>query len=101
MAAIWHDTPAGPFGPWVPPGEYVVKLTVGGQSQTQPITVKMDPRVPTPREGLEQQSIMSMQCYEGMLDARTATAQIQKLRNQVPALNEQLRQAGLPVLNLD
>ena len=32
MAAIWHDTPAGPSGPWVPPGEYVVKLTVNGQS---------------------------------------------------------------------
>jgi hypothetical protein len=86
MAAIYHDTAVGPFGPWVPPGAYVVKLTVNGQSQTQPITVKMDPRVPTSTEGLAQQSILSMQCYHGVRDARTATAQIQKLRGQIQAL---------------
>jgi hypothetical protein len=31
--------------PWVAPGGYSVRLTVNGKSQTQPITVKMDPRV--------------------------------------------------------
>ncbi len=31
--------------PWVAPGIYTVRLTANGQSQTQPITVKMDPRV--------------------------------------------------------
>jgi hypothetical protein len=86
MAAIYHDTAVGPFGPWVPPGEYVVKLTVNGQSQTQPIRVKMDPRVMTSRQELEQQSVLTMQCYNGVVDARTATADGQKLRTQIQGL---------------
>jgi hypothetical protein len=31
--------------PWVAPGAYKVRLTANGQTSTQPITVKMDPRV--------------------------------------------------------
>ena len=43
--AVPHRTYAGVASPWVAPGTYSVRLTVGGQSQTQPIVVKMDPRV--------------------------------------------------------
>ena len=35
----------GGRGPTVLPGNYTVKLTVNGKSYTQPLTVKMDPRV--------------------------------------------------------
>ena len=31
--------------PWVAPGAYTVRLTAGGKTMTQPITIKMDPRV--------------------------------------------------------
>lgn len=31
--------------PWVAPGPYTVRLTVDGQAMTQPIVVKLDPRV--------------------------------------------------------
>ena len=31
--------------PWVAPGTYSVRLTANGKSLTQPITIKMDPRV--------------------------------------------------------
>ena len=31
--------------PWVAPGVYTVRLTANGQTLTQPITIKMDPRV--------------------------------------------------------
>ena len=34
--------------PWAPPGQYTVRLTVNGTRYTQPITVRMDPRVKTP-----------------------------------------------------
>ena len=44
-AAVPHRTYPTVNSPWVPPGVYTVRLTVAGQSQTQPITVKMDPRV--------------------------------------------------------
>ena len=43
--AVPHRTYPGVNSPWVAPGTYSVRLTANGQSQTQPITVKMDPRV--------------------------------------------------------
>jgi len=43
--AVPHRTYGGVNSPWVAPGTYTVRLTVDGKSQTQPITVKMDPRV--------------------------------------------------------
>lgn len=37
------------------PGVFTVKLTTGGKTYTQPLTIKMDPRVKTPLAGLEEQ----------------------------------------------
>jgi photosystem II stability/assembly factor-like uncharacterized protein len=55
ISAIYRDTPRYPLGALAVPGEYSVKLTVNGKSYTQPLTVKMDPRVKTPLAGFEQQ----------------------------------------------
>ncbi len=44
MRAIYRDTP-GPQGPMVPAGDYMVKLTVDGQTYAQPLTVRPDPRL--------------------------------------------------------
>ena len=43
ISAIYQDTP-GTQGEWMPPGSYLVKLTVDGRTYTQPLTVKPDPR---------------------------------------------------------
>ncbi|MGD0669202.1 MAG: glycoside hydrolase [Bryobacteraceae bacterium] len=43
ISAIDHDTPERQ-GAWLPPGVYMVKLTVDGRSYTQPLVVKPDPR---------------------------------------------------------
>jgi hypothetical protein len=43
--AVPHRTYPGVNSPWVAPGVYSVRLTVNGQSLTQPITIAMDPRV--------------------------------------------------------
>ncbi len=43
ISAVYMDTPTGE-GAWMPAGSYTVKLTVNGQSYTQPLTVKPDPR---------------------------------------------------------
>ena len=43
ISAIVHDTPWGQ-GEWMPPGAYIVTLTVNGQSYAQPLIVKPDPR---------------------------------------------------------
>jgi hypothetical protein len=44
-AAVPHRTYAGVNSPWAAPGTYSVRLTANGQTLTQPITIKMDPRV--------------------------------------------------------
>jgi hypothetical protein len=43
--AVPHRTYPGVNSPWAAPGAYSVRLTADGQSQTQPIVIKMDPRV--------------------------------------------------------
>jgi hypothetical protein len=43
--AVPHRTYPGVNSPWVAPGFYTVRLTVNGKSYTQPIAIKMDPRV--------------------------------------------------------
>jgi hypothetical protein len=43
--AVPHRTYPGVVSPWVAPGVYTVRLTAGGQTQSQPITIVMDPRV--------------------------------------------------------
>ena len=44
-AAVPHRTYPGVNSPWVPPGSYTVRLIANGKTMTQPIVVKMDPRV--------------------------------------------------------
>src|SRR5262249_62336023 len=59
IAAVPFNTVPAPSAPWVAAGTYTVKLTVDGKSYTQPLTVKMDPRVKTPPLGLQQQFTLS------------------------------------------
>ena len=47
IAALPGDTPALPLGPQVVPGAYQVRLSVGERVLTQPLVVRMDPRVKT------------------------------------------------------
>ena len=43
--AVPHRTYSNVNSPWVAPGTYAVRLTANGQTLTQPIVVKLDPRV--------------------------------------------------------
>jgi photosystem II stability/assembly factor-like uncharacterized protein len=92
IAAVYRDTPPEPHGPFVLPGLYSVRLTVGDKSYTQPLTVRLDPRVTTPRVGLEQQFALSMQCYDGMRQAREVTGQVRRLREQLRGVREKAGQ---------
>src|SRR5439155_1392976 len=55
ISAIPGDTPRDPRGPWVLPGSYTVRLTVDGMTLTQPLAVRMDPRLRPGPGALEQQ----------------------------------------------
>ncbi len=80
MTAVYRDTPSEPHGPWVMPGAYVVRLTVGGKTHDRPMFVKMDPRVKTSANDLMKQFDLSMQCYEGAKQARAALAEVRQFR---------------------
>jgi photosystem II stability/assembly factor-like uncharacterized protein len=72
IAAVVHNTPRVPMGPWAPPGRYTVRLTVDGRTFTEPLVVRMDPRVTTPPDGLAQQFELSRQLVDGMRRAYDA-----------------------------
>jgi photosystem II stability/assembly factor-like uncharacterized protein len=95
MAAVYGDTPAEPRGPLALPGNYTVRLMVNGQSYTQPLTVKMDPRVRTPPDGLAQQFTLSMECCEGIRQSRQALEEVRKLRSQLKGLQERPEKGAL------
>ena len=64
MTAIFQKTAPHPTGPWAPPGNYSLVLTAGGKSLTQPLTLKMDPRVKASSADLAKQFELSKALYE-------------------------------------
>ncbi len=82
IAAIFHDTPQYPLGPWVMPGEYTVKLTVDGKFYTQPVTVKMDPRNKTGLPGLTQQFTLATRAWAAINEDYAAIQEIRQMRAQ-------------------
>ena len=60
IAAVLTDgTPAQPLGPFVLPGPYSVTLEVDGKRHSQPLEVRLDPRVSVSPEGLAEQLALS------------------------------------------
>ena len=83
MAAIFQDTPAGSRGPWVPPGNYTVRLTVNGQSQDRQIEVRIDPRVTTPKSGIDMQSKIAVGSYQALLKLSTLVPEVKRIHGVV------------------
>jgi hypothetical protein len=83
ISAIVHDTPQVPLGAWVMPGKYTVKLTVDGKNYTQPLGVRMDPRIKTPETDLRKQFEMESGIVEGMNETFEALQQVRSLRPQI------------------
>ncbi len=69
----------GETAPWAPPGPYTVRLTVDGASTTQPITVKLDPRVKITTAGLTQLSTLSRDMWDGANTVRAVLADARAL----------------------
>jgi len=60
---------AAPRGPLALPGQYQVRLAVNGKSSTQPLTLKMDPRVKATAADLQKQFDLEMQIVAAMRQA--------------------------------
>jgi hypothetical protein len=70
--AVPGHTYPDPGTPWAPPGEYTVRLTVNGTTQTQPLSLKLDPRVTTPAADLERVAVLAREMYDGAVAANAA-----------------------------
>ena len=90
IAAVLHNTPPGPDGPFVHPGKYTVRLNADGAVLQRQIDVTLDPRVQISAEDLQLQTDYSMACYKGYL-------RLQTLRDSIDAqlkqnlVNQELR----------
>ncbi len=94
MQAVYQDTAPATDAPWVMPGSYTVKLTVNGHSYTEPLTVKMDPRVRTPLADLTQQFTQSKELFDAVLEAAKLLEQIRALRKQLQQIRERAGQGA-------
>jgi photosystem II stability/assembly factor-like uncharacterized protein len=72
-----------PSGPKAVPGIYQVRLTVDGKSQSQPMTVVMDPRSPATPEILAQQLQLGRQIFAEATEPRRALAEIGSIQKQL------------------
>ncbi|HET9838554.1 MAG TPA: glycosyl hydrolase, partial [Candidatus Angelobacter sp.] len=79
----------GPQGPLVQPGKYTVKLTAGGQSQTQPLEIVLDPRMKNVKaEDLQKQFELAVQVNDANNDLHKAVNQVRTMRAELKALQQ-------------
>ncbi len=95
ISATPGDTPREPRGPWALPGEYTVRLTVGGKSYTQPLTIKMDPRIKTTTAGLARTHATSVSLYDAIARDSEVVATSRVLRDALRAARERSSDNGV------
>jgi photosystem II stability/assembly factor-like uncharacterized protein len=83
ISAVYQNTAKQPAGIWVLPGTYTVKLSVDGHSHTQPLTVRIDPRVTLPPAALVQQHALSRWIYAAIEQDFLALDSVRALRTKV------------------
>jgi len=74
-----------PSGPLALPGNYTVRLTAHGKSSSQPLTIKMDPRVKTPLDALVRQFELATRISTREGEVSAALQQITELQKQLGA----------------
>ena len=84
-AAVPGRTYPAVNAPWAPPGAYIVRLTAGASTYTQPLTLRLDPRVKTTPIALATVTRLSREMYDGAKAARTAYDQARTLATQLEA----------------
>src|SRR5262245_39151479 len=89
IAAVPFSTVPNPSTPWVAPGVYTVKLTVNGQSYTQPLIVKVDPRVKTPPVVMQQVYTLSHAAYREAADTIAAATDARRIADEIAKLQPQ------------
>ena len=87
----WHATPGHTYrstivGIMVVPGTYSAKLTVGGKTVTQPITIVPDPRVHVPGTALAAQLVLQQRMVAGLTVSYQAVNYVTELRRALESV---------------
>jgi photosystem II stability/assembly factor-like uncharacterized protein len=88
ISAIYGDTPRFPLGPAVLPGTYTVRLTANGRSFTQPLTIKIDPRVEITDAGLRLQRDIGVRMNDAISRDFAALSEVRARRALLRAQRE-------------
>ena len=83
QAEVEGASEKGLKGPLGPPGQYQVRLTVGGRSQTQSFDLVKDPGVPATQEDLEAQFDLLIRVRDKLSETHDAVNRIISVRAQV------------------
>jgi len=70
-------------GPRASPGNYQVRLTVDGKSQTQTFELKKDPRLPTTPEDYARQLSLSLQLRDKLSETNEGVIKVREARKQL------------------
>jgi hypothetical protein len=85
ISAVPYRTPLRPQGPLVLPGDYTVRFTVDGKSESQTVTVKLDPRVHTAPADLESLHSAQMTMAEALDSVAKADLAAHAVAEQIAA----------------
>ena len=77
----------GPRGPLVLPGDYQVKLTVAGKSQTAPLHLAIDPRTKGQEAELQKQYAFAVQVADRISQLHQGVNEIRDLKTQIKSLH--------------
>jgi hypothetical protein len=86
-------------GPRVVPGNYQVKLTVDGQTQTQTFEVKPDPRLTTTPADYAKQLDLSLKIRDKLTETHNAIIQIRDVKKQVDDLVKRVGGQSRPIVD--
>jgi hypothetical protein len=86
ISAIYHDTPLYPLGATVLPGNYKLVLRTDSGMSTQPLEIRMDPRVKTSADGLREHFELDRAIANSLHRDYEALQHVRSLRNQLKAI---------------
>jgi photosystem II stability/assembly factor-like uncharacterized protein len=88
IPGAFYETDIPPKGPMALPGTYQVRLTVAGKSETLPLEVRQDPRVPMSAADLQKQFDLEKQIARRLTSLHNAVNEIRDLRAQLNTLGQ-------------
>jgi hypothetical protein len=95
ISAVYMNTPPAPTAPWALPGKYSVVLTAGGKSHSQPLILRMDPRVKATSRELEEQFKWSKKVYDEWLVLAAMNESAAQIRRQITELTSRIPEGEL------